>query len=227
MKLILLEDVYNQGVAGDVVDVAPGYARNYLIPRGLAVKATPGAMKQLENLRKQADVRRAELEKQVEKIAEQVEELTLYFPVKAGERGKLYGSVTNAEIAEQLNEELGIEFDPRRVGDRPLRELGTFQVPVRLETGVTANVKVVVHRDDVDPRVAEQVHAEAEAQGATVAEYEEQLAEGEFAEAAYEQGEELEEAAGAAAAEAPLDEGEFEAEAEEPVDEDEIEAEEA
>src|SRR5690606_24593643 len=126
MKLILLEDVYNQGVAGDVVDVAPGYARNYLIPRGLAVKATPGAMKQLENLRKQADVRRAELEKQVEKIAEQVEELTLYFPVKAGERGKLYGSVTNAEIAEQLNEELGIEFDPRRVGDRPLRELGTF-----------------------------------------------------------------------------------------------------
>src|SRR5690606_15944255 len=134
-------------------------------------------------------------------------ELTLYFPVKAGERGKLYGSVTNAEIAEQLNEELGIEFDPRRVGDRPLRELGTFQVPVRLETGVTANVKVVVHRDDVDPRVAEQVHAEAEAQGATVAEYEEQLAEGEFAEAAYEQGEELEEAA-----EAPLDEGEFEAE---------------
>ena len=182
MKVVLLDDVYNQGVAGDVVDVAPGYARNYLIPQGLAVKATPGAMKQLETLRSNAAARREQLEKRVEKVAAQVEELTLYFPVKASERGKLFGSVTTQEIADRINEEIGLEIDARRVGENPLRELGNFEVPVRLETGVTANVKVVVHREDVDPRAAEIAHAEAEAQAEAAAEYEEALAEGEFAE---------------------------------------------
>ncbi|HQA67706.1 MAG TPA: 50S ribosomal protein L9, partial [Aggregatilineales bacterium] len=146
MKVILLEDVYNQGVAGDVVDVAPGFARNYLIPKQLAVKATPGALKQLETLRANAAKRRAELEGRMEQVAQQIEGLTLYFPVKASERGKLFGSVTTQEIAERLKEEIGLEIDPRRVGDNPLRELGKFDVPVRLETGLVANVRVVVHR---------------------------------------------------------------------------------
>lgn len=182
MKVILLEDVYNQGVAGDMVDVAPGYARNYLIPQGMAVKATPGALKQLETLRANAEERRTELERKNEKVAEKVEELTLYFPVKASERGKLFGSVTTAEIAESLKEEIGLDIDSRRVGDQPLRELGNFEIPVRLETGLTPNVKVVVHREDVDPRKAELAHEEAEAQAAELAEYEEDVAEGEFAE---------------------------------------------
>ena len=201
MKVILLEDVYNQGVAGDVVDVAPGFARNYLIPNQLAVKATPGTLKQLETLRANAAKRRAQLENRMEQVAAQIEELTLYFPVKASERGKLFGSVTTQEIAERLKEEIGLEIDSRRVGDSPLRELGNFDVPVRLETGLVANVRVVVHRDDVDPRQAELVHAEAEAQGEDVAEFAATLSEEEFAEVAEE----------AAADEAPAEEAAEEA----------------
>lgn len=204
MKVILLEDVYNQGVAGDVVDVAPGYARNYLIPNELAVKATPGALKQLETLRANAAERRTQLENRMEQVAEQVEQLTLYFPVKASERGKLFGSVTTQQIADELKNDIGLEIDARRVGDSALRELGNFNVPVRLETGLVANVKVVVHRDDVDPRQAEIAHAEAEEQAEAAAEYEEALAEGEFAEET--EGVELTEVEEAAAEESPAEE---------------------
>ena len=161
MKVLLLEDVYKKGVAGEVVDVAPGYARNYLIPRGMAVKATPGALRQLENLRSRAEARREERSREFSDLAERIEKLTLYFGVKAGETGKLYGSVTSAEIAEQLHEQLGLEIDRRRVGDRPLRELGVFHVPVRLETGLVPNVKVVIHREGEDPRQTEAVLMEA------------------------------------------------------------------
>jgi large subunit ribosomal protein L9 len=170
MKVILLEDVYKHGVAGDMVDVAPGFARNYLFPRSMAAKATPGSIKQFANLRKTADVRRATLEKKYEAIAEQVRELELAFPVKAGETGKLYGSVTNAMIAEKLHELIGLDIDSRRVGDRALRELGVFDVPVRLDTGLTPAIKVIVHREGEDPqdrveaeRQADLAEAEAEA----------------------------------------------------------------
>jgi large subunit ribosomal protein L9 len=166
MKILLLEDIYKQGVAGEVVDVAPGYARNYLIPRGQAVKATPGSLRQLENLRKQAVVRRTEQSKHFSAMAEKVEGLTLYFGVKAGETGKLYGSVTTGDIAERLQEEIGLEIDRRRIGDRPLRELGNFAVPVRLEAGLAPTVKVVIHREGEDPFKAE---AEAEAASAAAA----------------------------------------------------------
>ena len=163
MKVILLEDVYKKGVAGEVVDVAPGYARNYLIPKGLAVKVTPGTLRQMETLRKQAEVRRAEREQEFSKIAGQIENLTLYFSVKAGEKGKLYGSVTPAEIAERLQEELGLEIDRRRVGNRPLRELGEFQVPVRLDTGLTPTVRVILFREGEDPRLVAEAEEEEEA----------------------------------------------------------------
>ncbi|MGF1503987.1 MAG: 50S ribosomal protein L9 [Chloroflexi bacterium] len=156
MKVILLEDVYKQGVAGEIVDVAPGYARNYLVPQGLAVRATPGMIKSLENLSKKADMRRAEREKRFQEIAEGIEELTLYFPVRASERGKLYGSVTNAEIADALKAEIGLNIDRRRIGDGALRELGSFDVVVRLDTGLTPTVRVIIHRDDEDPLAAAQ-----------------------------------------------------------------------
>jgi large subunit ribosomal protein L9 len=155
MKVILLEDVYKQGVAGEVVNVAPGYARNFLIPRGLAVKVTPGALKQSEALRQRVEVRLAEKEEKFGKVAEQVEQLTLYFSVKASETGKLYGSVTSAEISEQLKTEIGLEIDRRRVGDRPLRELGEHMVPVRLDTGLAPAVRVIVFREGEDPRLME------------------------------------------------------------------------
>ncbi len=163
MRIILLEDVYKLGVAGEVVNVAPGYARNFLIPRSLAVKVSPGALRQSEALRASAETRRAERDKEYSKIAEKIGELTLYFGVKAGETGKLYGSVTPVEIAEKLNGEIGLDIDRRRVGDNPIRELGTFRVPVRLEASLVPTVKVVVFREGEDPRLVKAAEEEAEA----------------------------------------------------------------
>ena len=161
MKVILMQDVYKKGVAGEVVEVAPGYARNFLIPRGMAVKATPGAMRAAENLRKQAAARRAERDKEYSKLAEMIKGVELYFPVRAGETGKLYGSVTPGDIAEQVKANYGIDLDRRRVGDHPLRELGEFLVPVRLEAGLAPQIKVVIFREGQDPRQAAAAVAEA------------------------------------------------------------------
>jgi len=170
MKVILMQDVYKKGVAGEVVEVAPGYARNFLIPRGMAVKATPGAMRAAENLRKQAVVRRAERDQEYSKLAEQIRQIELYFPVRAGETGKLYGSVTPSDIAEQVKVNYGIELDRRRVGDHPLRELGDFMVPVRLEAGLAPQLRVVIFREGHDPREMAEAEAEAEAVAEAVAE---------------------------------------------------------
>src|SRR5574341_580942 len=175
MKVILLEDVYKHGVAGEVVNVAPGYGRNYLLPRRLAVKATPGLMRQYENLRKQADMRRAERQKEYHALAEQSGQLELLFGMKAGEGGKLYGSVTPAQIAEEIKALIGLEVDRRRIGDRPLRELGTFDVPVRLDAGIAPTVRVVIYPEGQDPREFQAqmaaAQAEAEAQAAAMEEY--------------------------------------------------------
>ena len=163
MKVILLEDVYKQGVAGEVVDVAPGFARNYLIPRSMAVKASAGMLKHFENLRQQADVRRAERTKEFSAVAEKIEGLALYYPVKAGESGKLYGSVTSSMIVESLMEQIGLEIDPRRIGDKALRELGSFEVPIRLDSHLVPTVTVVIHREGEDPQVMlDEMASEAE-----------------------------------------------------------------
>ena len=189
MKIILLEDVYKQGVAGDMVEVKPGFARNYLIPQGLAVKATAGALRELAHLSAQADVRRAEREKRYGAIAEKLQELTLYFGVKASDRGQLYGSVTMQHVSEALNEEMGIEIDRRRIGDKPLRELGEHAVAVRLEADLSPSIRVVVHREGEDPQVTlaemevleeEMAEAEATADAEALAE-EGEVAEGEAA----------------------------------------------
>jgi len=161
MKVILMQDVYKKGVAGEIVEVAPGYARNFLIPQGMAMKATPGAMRQHENLRKNATMRRAERDKEFTQIAEQLQGVALYFGVRAGETGKLYGSVTPGDIAEQLKVERGIEIDRRRIGDRSIRELGEFAVPVRLDATLAPQIKVVVFREGHDPRAGQAVEAEA------------------------------------------------------------------
>jgi large subunit ribosomal protein L9 len=159
MKIILLQDVYKKGVAGEVVEVAPGYARNFLIPRGMAAKATPGAMRAAEGLRNQAVVRRAQRDQEYSELAEQIREMQLFFGVRAGETGKLYGSVTPADIAEQIKTQYGVELDRRRVGDHALRELGEFMIPVRLEAGLAPQLKVVIFREGQDPRLTEAAEA--------------------------------------------------------------------
>ncbi len=132
MKVILLADVYKHGVAGEVIDVADGFARNWLLPKSLASKATPGALHQAENLRAQAETRKAVLDQRLNDLARQIDGVELFFGRRASPTGKLFGSVTTSEIAEALNEATGIDINRRRISQTALREIGTHDVPVRL-----------------------------------------------------------------------------------------------
>jgi len=151
MKVVLLQEVYKHGVPGEVVEVADGFARNYLIPQGMAVKATRLALKRSEELRAQVAVRKAQRDEELGRVAELLQDVSLIFAVRAGESGKLYGSITQAEITDALKERLGIEFDRRRVGDRPLRELGEHKVVVRLSASLAPAIRVIIHREGEEP----------------------------------------------------------------------------
>lgn len=148
MKVLLVADVYKQGVAGEVVDVADGYARNYLIPKKLAVKATPSELKRSEKLRETSVARKAELENRLNDLARQIDGVELVFGRRAAVTGKLFGSVTTTEIAEALNAKTGIDINRRRISQQALREVGTFMIPVRLGTEISPMLKVVVVRED-------------------------------------------------------------------------------
>lgn len=162
MKVILKEYVYMQGVAGDIIDVADGYARNYLLPQGKAVKATPAAIARNEMLLAESAIRRQELNDQLLSVANKIEGVELVFGRKAGRNNKLYGSVTTSEIADALREKTGIDINRRRISDRSLRELGTFDVPVRMGHELAPVLKVVIlPEEDVDaylnPKTVEEV----------------------------------------------------------------------
>jgi large subunit ribosomal protein L9 len=148
MKVLLLSDIYKQGVAGEVVDVADGYARNYLIPRKLAVKATPGELKRAEHLRETSAARKAELEGRLNDLARQIDGVELIFARRAAVTGKLFGSVTTTEIAEALNEKTGIDINRRRISQQALREIGSFDVPVRLGTDSSPTLKIHIVREE-------------------------------------------------------------------------------
>lgn len=145
MEIILLRDVESLGQAGEVCEVAAGYARNYLIPRGLATVVTKGVLKQLE-LRRQAEARRQQrLEADARELATELEGLTLAFPVRTGETNRLYGSVTSGDIAEALGREIRQSVDRHKIElEEPIRELGAYTVPVKLLPDVTASITVVV-----------------------------------------------------------------------------------
>ena len=145
MKIILTSDVPELGQAGDVKDVAAGYARNYLIPKGLAAKATPGAVKEFERHRTAASNRDERLREWAAALADRLRGVTLTFKAKAGETGRLYGSITHADIAEALEHETGEKFDRRKhILSEPIRELGKHLVSVRLTSDVTVEVAAVV-----------------------------------------------------------------------------------
>jgi len=146
MQVLLIQDVPNLGQAGDIKRVADGYARNYLLAKGLAVPATKGTMKEAQQ-RQEALLRRQEKERnQAQVLAERISGLTLTFRARVGEKDRLYGSITTADIAEALSEKLGQEIDKRKIESAPLRELGTHQVPLRLTRDVSATVTVVIER---------------------------------------------------------------------------------
>ena len=174
MKVLLLKDVYKLGHAGDVKKVADGYGRNYLIPRGLAVLATAGALAKSETLRAAAAKRREELNTELGGLAGKLTGLTLHFAAKAGETGKLYGSITTQMIADAIEKEISEKIDRRNVGHQPLRELGTFKVPVRLTADLAPNVTVLIHREGQAPEApaAPEPPQVAEAEATTVAEAE-------------------------------------------------------
>jgi large subunit ribosomal protein L9 len=151
MKVLLIKDVYKLGRAGDVKRVADGYGRNFLMPQGLAVLATPGALKQVESIRSKANVRRSEVNKEMGGLAGRVSGVTLYFASKAGETGKLYGSVTNQMIAESLSQKIGTKIDRRQVEVEPIRTLGEHKAHVRLTVDLTPEVKVIVYREGETP----------------------------------------------------------------------------
>lgn len=145
MKVLLIEDVDNLGYAGDVKKVANGYGRNFLLPQRLAVLATPGALKQAETIRKAAEKRRAQETEDAKAIASQISGLHLVFERRAGETGKLYGSVTSNDIAEAIQEKSGIEIDKRKVSlGEPIRSLGEQQVTIKLMIDVSTEIKVTV-----------------------------------------------------------------------------------
>jgi large subunit ribosomal protein L9 len=147
MKVLLLKDVYKLGRAGDIKKVAAGFGRNFLIPQGFAVLATPGALKQVDQIRKRAAERRTVLNNELGGIAALLEKLTLSFPSKAGETGKLYGSITHQMIVDAINKKLGTTIDRRQIEVQPIRNLGEHFAKIRLTVDLVPEVKIIVHRE--------------------------------------------------------------------------------
>ena len=144
MKVILTDNIVRVGVKGDLVDVKPGYFRNFLDPQGKAVKATKENMAELEKMREELKAEEAENRKEAEALKEKIEALTITKQVRVGEDDKLFGSVTNKDIAESLAEE-GIEIDRKRIeGVEKIEGLGEFVLNARLYEGVNADLKVNV-----------------------------------------------------------------------------------
>jgi large subunit ribosomal protein L9 len=151
MKVLLVKDVYKLGHAGDIKKVADGYGRNFLIPQGLAVLATPGAMKQVERIKSQAEIRRNTQNNELKGLADQIKDVTLNFPAKAGDTGKLYGSITTQDIAAALTEKVRFEVKRQQVDIQPIRTLGQFIARVRLTMDLVPEIKIVVFRDGESP----------------------------------------------------------------------------
>ena len=151
MKLILKKAVENLGEPGDVVSVKAGYGRNYLVPQGFAYQASEANMRRLEEERTRSEERSRRDYLEARRRASQFAGMSLLFHARAGEDGKLFGSVTNADIADRAKSEGGLDFDldKRTVQlDEPLKALGVFTVPVRLHAEVTVEIEVRLERDE-------------------------------------------------------------------------------
>ncbi len=145
MKVILKDDVKNLGSMGQVVDVADGFARNYLVPRGLAVEANTKNIKSLEHEKKVIQEKAKKIKSQVQDISEKISSMTIVIKAKVGEEGKLFGSVTSMDIAEQMKNE-GIEIDKKKISlEEPIKRLGSYTVNIKLHPDVSAplNIQIV------------------------------------------------------------------------------------
>ena len=149
MQVLLLKDVHALGHAGEVKKVTDGYARNFLLPRGLAIAATEGAIRQAEKQREANSRRQAKALTEAQQFAQVLDGQSITFHARAGESDRLYGSITNAHIAEALTAQVGREVDKRKVDlEEPLKEIGTHAVTVRLAPEAEAKIIVVIEREE-------------------------------------------------------------------------------
>jgi large subunit ribosomal protein L9 len=147
MKVLLIKDVYKLGRAGDVKKVADGYGRNFLVPQGFAVLATPGAMKTAERIRQKATERRSILNDEMGAVAEALKKVQITFGARAGETGKLYGSITSQEIVDAIQQKSGYTIKRQQLDMQPLRVLGEHTVRIRLTMDLVPEIKVTVYRE--------------------------------------------------------------------------------
>ena len=144
MEVILRQAIDNLGHPGDLVKVSPGYARNFLLPRGLAYEATPGNIKRIAQEKARLEAAEGERRSAAEEVAKRLEEVSITFAARVGEEGKLFGSVTTADIAAQLAAQ-GFEIEKRQIDlHEPIRSLGVYRVPIRLHADVKPEIKVWV-----------------------------------------------------------------------------------
>ena len=152
MEVVFLTDVEGVAQGGEVKEVRNGFARNYLIPQQLAAPATHNNLQRIKKLTEQAKVDRLKILQDMKELASGIDGTEITIPVRAGANGRLYGSVTGTMIADQVSEITGRTLERRLVQlDDPIRDLGTFEVPVRLHPEVSANISVIVHADGEDP----------------------------------------------------------------------------
>jgi large subunit ribosomal protein L9 len=159
MKVLLLKDVYKLGRAGDVKKVADGYGRNFLLPQAMAVLATAGALKQSEKIRTEATKKRAVLNNEMGSVAEVISGLALGFASKAGETGKLYGSITAQDVSTAIKAKTGVEIKRQQIDLQPIRNLGEHKALIRLTMDLIPEIKVVVYREGEKNPVEEAAHA--------------------------------------------------------------------
>lgn len=150
MKVILRQNYENLGTIGELVDVKDGYARNFLIPRQIAYRATPGAMRAIETDKRRYDTQQAKIEGEARGQAEKLESVSITIPMRVGEEDRLFGSVTSMMIADELARQ-GHEIDRRSITlEEPIKTLGMFDVPIKLHANVTATLKVFVVNQEGD-----------------------------------------------------------------------------
>ena len=164
MEVILNQDVDKLGLRGEVVNVARGYARNFLLPRGLAEVATPGLVRELERRDAQRARHEAKSVQEAQAIAQRLESLELRFDVNAGPTGTLFGSVTATNVADRLWEGEKIRVDRRKIHMDTIKRVGRYTIPVDVFTDVTANVRLVVAPEGVEPPTEEELAAAAAAE---------------------------------------------------------------
>jgi large subunit ribosomal protein L9 len=148
MKVVFLKDVSSKGKAGEIRDVADGYARNFLFPNGLALQATGDAIKRAQDKADGKARHQEHLKEELGELAKLIESKELHFKAKAGEKGRLHGSITTANIAEELSKVVNAEIDKKRIIlDEPLRQLGEHEVTINFSNGIEAKIKVIIDED--------------------------------------------------------------------------------